>query len=159
MEKWDLYNKNKELLNIVHNRGEKIPDGCYHLVVHIWIKNSKGQYLISQRSANKSTFPLMWETVGGAVISGETSLEAAIRETKEEVGIDLSNVSGKLLFTQVRENLKDIMDVYEYEYNGEISLANATTDEVCDIKWATKGEIKKMFNIDIFVKTLKYFID
>ena len=159
MEKWDLYNKNKELLNIVHTRGDKIPDGCYHLVVHIWIKNSKGQYLISQRSPNKSTFPLMWENVGGAVISGETSLEAAIRETKEEVGIDLTNASGKLLFTQVRENLKNIMDVYEYEYNGEISLDNATTDEVCDMKWVTKEEIKKMLENGVFVKTLKYFID
>ena len=58
----------------------------YHLVVHVWIRNSKGEYLISQRSANRPTYPLMWECVGGSVVKGEDSLQGAIREAKEEVG-------------------------------------------------------------------------
>ena len=46
----------------------------------MWIRNSKGQYLISQRSANRPTYPLMWECVGGSVVKGEDSLQGAIRE-------------------------------------------------------------------------------
>ena len=159
MEQWDLYDKNKNLLNIIHTRGNKIPNNCYHLVVHVWIKNSNGEYLITQRSPNKSTFPLMWENVGGAVLAGETSLEAVIRETKEEVGIDLSKENVKLLFTQVREHLNDIMDVYEYIYDGEVSLVNATTNEVCDLKFVTKNEIVELFNEGKFVKTLQYVFE
>lgn len=76
-------------------RGEQLPIGGYHLVVHVWIRNSNGEYLISQRSANRSIFPLMWECVSGSVVKGEDSLQGAVRETKEEVGIDLNPESGQ----------------------------------------------------------------
>ena len=74
MELWDLYNENRELLGRDLVRGEEIPEGCYHLVVHVWIRNHKGEYLISQRSADRPTFPLIWECVGGSVLKGEDSL-------------------------------------------------------------------------------------
>ena len=64
-EIWDLYNENRELLGRHHVRGEQFPMDGYHLVVHVWIRNSKGEYLISQRSENRPTYPLMWEGVGG----------------------------------------------------------------------------------------------
>lgn len=41
--------------------------------VHVWLRNSKGEYLISQRSADRQTDSLMWECVGGSVLKGETS--------------------------------------------------------------------------------------
>ena len=60
-EIWDLYNESRELLGRDHVRGEQLPIDGYRLVVHVWIRNSKGEYLISQRSANRPTHPLMWE--------------------------------------------------------------------------------------------------
>ena len=78
-----------------------IPDGYCHLVVHVWIRNSKGEYLVSQRSANRPVNPLLWECVGGSVLKGEDSLTAALREVKEEIGLDLSQSSGRLLTTKV----------------------------------------------------------
>lgn len=66
------------------------------MVVHAWIRNRKGEYLISQRSASRPTFPLMWECVGGSVIKGESSIEGAVREVKEEVGLDLEQEAGRL---------------------------------------------------------------
>ena len=71
MELWDLYNERRELIGRDHIRGEEVPRGYYHLVVHIWIRNKKGEYLISQRSADRPTFPLMWECTGGSVVKGE----------------------------------------------------------------------------------------
>ncbi|MBQ7500806.1 MAG: DNA mismatch repair protein MutT, partial [Clostridia bacterium] len=64
-EIWDLYNEKRELTGLDQIRGEKIPEGYYHLVVHVWIKNAKGEYLISQRSADRTRNPLKWECVGG----------------------------------------------------------------------------------------------
>lgn len=32
----------------------------------------------------------MWETTGGSAVAGDDSLTAALRETKEELGIDLA---------------------------------------------------------------------
>ena len=50
-EIWDLYNENRELLGKDHVRGEQLPIDGYHLVVHVWIRNSKGEYLILQNAA------------------------------------------------------------------------------------------------------------
>lgn len=157
MELWDLYNKNRELTGNDHIRGEEIPEGYYHLVVHVWIKNSKGQYLISQRSANHPTFPLLWECVGGSVLKDENSLQGALREVKEEVGIDLSGIDGKVVFSKTRES--DIVDVWLFEYDGEVSLNQATTDEVVQTKWLYPEQIRKLDDGSQLVYTLKYFFD
>ena len=108
MELWDLYNENRELLGRDHIRGEEIPEGCYHLVVHVWIRNSKGEYLISRRSANRPSFPLLWECVGGSVLKGESSLQGALRETQEEVGLQLSPADGKLVRSVIRDRVNAV---------------------------------------------------
>ena len=164
MELWDLYDENRNPIGREHIRGNEIPEGCYHIVVHVWIRNSKGEYLISQRSANRPTFPFMWETVGGSVLKGETSLQGAIREVKEEVGIDIIGTENNLVFSQVRKqinckNFNDILDVWLFEYNGEVQLDNATTDEVEQTKWLTVAEIKKLYETGQLVSTLGYFFD
>lgn len=155
MEKWDLYTKYREKTGREHVRGGKIPEGFYHLVVHIWIRNCKGEYLISQRSAGRPTFPLMWECVGGSVIMGESSIDGALREVKEEVGLDLEPETGKLLFTKIRES--DIVDVWLFEYDGDLHLDDATTDEVADCRWMTVSEIRKLYEDNRLVQTLDYF--
>ena len=164
MELWDLYTANRELAGRTHVRGEKIPEGCFHLVVHVWIKNSKGQYLISQRSANRPTFPLMWETVGGSVVAGEDSLTGAIREAKEEVGIDLLPESGRMLFTKVRSIIdgkaySDIMDVWLFQYDGEVLLSQATTDEVAQSRWMYPNTIRELLHSGKLVENLSYFFE
>ena len=102
-EIWDLYNENRELLGKDHIRGEQLPIDGYHLVVHVWIRNSKGEYLISQRSANRPTHPLMWECVDGSVVKGEDSLQGALREAKEEVGVDLLPEKVKLFYRTLKK--------------------------------------------------------
>lgn len=164
MELWDLYTEERKPTGRTHIRGEEIPEGFFHLVVHVWIRNSKGEYLISQRSASRPTFPLMWECVGGSVLAGEDSLTGAIREVKEEVGIDLPPDAGHLLFTKLRSSIggkqyRDIMDVWLFCYDGELSLANATTDEVAQSKWMTREEIDALRNSGKLVENLFYFFD
>lgn len=85
-EIWDLYSEDRVLLGKDHVRGERLPIDGFHLVVHVLIRNGKGEYLILQRSTNGPTYPLMWECLGGSVLKGEVSIQGAIREAKEEVG-------------------------------------------------------------------------
>ncbi len=157
MELWDLYTKDRRLAGHDHIRGKTIPEGYYHLVVHVWIRNNKGEYLISQRSANRPTYPLMWECVGGSVLKGEDSLTGALRETKEEVGVDLSPEAGRLLFSEVREHFRDIKDVWIFEYNGTVSLENATTDEAAQVKWMSISQIENFLKKGKMVESLGYF--
>ena len=165
MEKWDLYTKYREKTGKEHIRGQMIPEGFYHLVVHVWIRNHRGEYLISQRSASRPTFPLMWECVGGSVLKGESSIDGALREVKEEVGLDLEQKDGKLLFSKIRGSdvryeckvFNDIMDVWLFEYDGALQLESATTDEVAACRWMTVSEIRKLYEDKKLVQTLDYF--
>ena len=158
MELWDLYDENRNKLNIDQVRGEKIPNGAYHLVTHVWIKNSKNEYLISKRSMKKK-YPLMWECVGGSVLKDETTYLASIRETKEEVGVDLTNSSYKFITSFVRKDIQDIVDVYMFNYDGEASLDLATTDEVVEVKWMKKDEILSLYEDNKLMHTLEYFFE
>lgn len=162
MELWDLYNERREPTGRTHTRGDEIPEGCYHLVVHVWIKNRNGEYLISQRSADCPTLPLKWECVGGSVLKGETSLAGALRETIEEVGVPLSPANGKRVFSVVRDTINgvrfaDILDVWLFQYNGPITLENALTKEVAQSAWMSKAQIKNLFDRGELVHTLGYF--
>lgn len=164
MEIWDLYDKNRNIIG-EHIRGNELPDNGYHLVVHVWIKNSNGQFIISQRSAGRKQNPLMWElSSGGSVLKGETSLQGALRETKEEIGVDMDADKGKIVFSEIRKfvngfRFNDIVDVWLFEYDGEIDLSLATTDEVAQAKWLYPSEIMELHKQGKFVNTLTYFFD
>lgn len=156
MELWDLYTENRVKTCETHVRGNPLPENKYHLVVNVWIKNSEGKYLISRRSRKKSRNPLKFETVGGAVLKGENSLQAAIRETKEEVGIDLDTKTTKLVYSDVRKNLNSILDVYLFEYDGTVDLKNVTTDEVESVGFMNTEQIYGLCKDGLFVHTLNY---
>ena len=161
-EIWDLYDENRELLGKDHVRGEQLPIDGYHLVVHVWIRNSKGEYLIAQRSANRQTYPLMWECVDGSVIKGEDSLQGALREVKEEVGVDLLPKKGHVILSDIKKIefgkvVNKIVDIWLFKYDGEVDLSNATTDEVAQVAWMGRSQIKELFDANMFVDTLEYF--
>lgn len=166
MEIWDLYDEQRNIIG-EHVRGTELPEDGFHLVVHVWIKRRNGEYLMTQRSAKKATFPLKWECVGGSVLKGETSIQSAVREVKEEVGVDLIPEEGQLLFTKIRRTIagkryNDIVDVWLFRYDGDVQLENATTDEVEQIRWMNRNGIEALRRDDKLVcsiKDLSYFFD
>ena len=83
----------------------------------------------------------MWECIGGSAVKGEDSLLGAIRDAKEEVGVDLTPENGKVLFTKTRKIFNDIMDSWLFDYDGEVDLGNATTDEVEQDTWMNREQI------------------
>ena len=162
MELWDLYDEQRRLVGTDHLRGQELPDNCFHLVVHVWIKNCQGQYLLSQRAADRPTYPLLWECVGGSVLKGENSLQGALREVKEEVGLELEGSTGEVIFTKTRKvvdqvKCNDIMDVWLFPYDGEEDLDQATTREVAQTRSATRHAIEQLGGQRLFVPTLDYF--
>lgn len=125
-------------------RGNEIPEGYFHLVVSVWIKNSVGEYLLSRRHPNKP-YPLKWECTGGSVISGETSLQGAVREVKEELGINLDLQKGTLVYRLRRNQLNDFYDVWMFTVDIPIDDIHLQSSEVVDAKWMKKEEIMCMY--------------
>jgi len=141
-EYWDIYNKNFEKINKRVKRGDKLEDDEYHLVINAWIVNSKGEFLITQRVATKP-HPLMWECTGGSAIEGDNPLDACVREIKEEVGLDIDVKTARHIGTTIRyyKNCPDILDVWLFKSDADISEITIQEEEVNDVMWADKKKI------------------
>lgn len=50
-----------------------------------------------------------------------------------------------------------MMDVWLFKYDGEVDLGNATKDEVIQVTWMKREQIKELFEHNMFVETLEYF--
>ena len=74
-EIWDLYDSRGEKTGKTMTRGENIPSGLYHIGVHIWPINDKGEFLIQRRSSTVQWKPGIWAVTGGSAVSGEEPLE------------------------------------------------------------------------------------
>ena len=91
-------------------------------------------------------------------------MTAALRETKEEIGLTLSPNAGKIVSSVVGRiingvQFSDIVDVWLFEYNGPVDLTKATTAEVAQVAWLNKEQIKRLFDDNEFVDTLGYFLE
>ena len=74
-------------------------------------------------------------------MKGEDSLQGAIREAKEEVGVDLIPENGQVLFTKTRKIIdgkiyNDIMDVWLFEYDGEVRSEERRVGKECRSRWS-----------------------
>ena len=67
-----------------------------YVVILLFSKDHKKLLLVKR---NKKPYPNLWNGIGGKIEVGETPIEAAIRECKEETGLDMINP--KLLVTYV----------------------------------------------------------
>lgn len=165
-EIWDLYTLDgkKTGETIARNQHDEVPEGRFHMWVQAWIRNSKGQYIFSQRAADKDTEPLLWECVSGHSIAGETSRQAVVREVFEELGIRLRPEDGKHVMTRIRDTIdgvkhNNIQVVYLFESEESPNLSLATTPEVEQSKWMTLEEIKALYDAGKTAKNVRYIFD
>lgn len=147
-ELWDVYDENRQLTGRTHRRGDMMPKDDYHLVVHVWLQNSRGEYLITKRTPNKG-FPNMWECTGGSALLGDDSLTAAIREVKEETGLTVLPKNGKCVMSFRRE--ESFVDIWLFKQEFDIKDVIYQPYETCGAKYTTMDEILAMKQAGTFV--------
>ena len=144
-EIWDVYDRDRNKTGKTCVRGEPRPNDEYHLVVQVWIKNSRGEWLISKRTPNKP-YPLLWEPTGGSAIAGDASLSAALREVREELGISLDPARGRIFRTYRRDapecSNPSFLDVWVFEHDCPIEDIVLQEGETCDAMWATGEHVR-----------------
>ncbi|WP_242972214.1 NUDIX hydrolase [Lachnoclostridium edouardi] len=155
-EVWDLFDSDRQPLGLTCLRNEKYPDGMYHLVISVWIRNSQGQFLISQRHPDKF-YPLFWECTGGCVAAGETPLSTVVREIKEELGLTVKPSEPKLVYQTRREEFKDFYDVWLVNMDVDLHCLTLQKSEVVDAKWASFEEIQALDQQGLFHPLLSYY--
>ena len=158
MELWDIYDINRIKTGRIIDRhsDEQLNNGEYHLVVEAIIINSKREILLSKRSETKNKYPLFWECAGGSVISGETSLEAILRELKEELGLEFKIDEAKFYKTIRDDNAKDFKDIWLFIKDIEQTNLRYNDGEVIDAKWVTIEELEEMKIKKEIVPTLDF---
>ena len=155
MEILDLYDENGKKLHKTHIRGIPLNINEYCIAVDIWIKNSKGQILLTQRHPLKA-YPMKWECTSGCIVAGEDSITGALREVKEEIGITLSKNEGGKIQRITRDNQNMIFDIFLFKKDIEIKETKLQDGEVIDIKWVGKEELDQMFKRDEMVEPISY---
>ena len=158
MELWDLYDESRCLTGETMVRGDPVPAGRYHLVVHICVFNSKGEMLIQHRQPFKQGWSDMWDvTVGGSVTSGENSQLGAHRELLEEIGLS-ADFSGKAPDLSI--TFPDgFDDIYILEQDVDTGALSLQYEEVKEVKWATRDDIFALIDSGEFIPYHKAFID
>ncbi len=157
METFDLYTREREKTNRTVLRGEAIPEGFYHIVVHVCVFNSDEKMLIQQRQPFKKGWSGMWDiSVGGSAVSGETSRDAAERETLEEIGLKISLENIRPLLTVHFDRGFD--DIYTVNQDIDINSLSLQPEEVRAVKWAPAEEIISMIDSGVFIPYHKELI-
>lgn len=150
-EYWDIYDENRIFQNRTIRRGDTFEDGEYYVCCEVWIQNSKGEMLITQRHPDKKAGGL-WEFIGGGVLTGETSEQAAVREVKEEIGILLT--TNELSLLNIYKNRNYFMDIYLAKKDVNIQSILLDENETVNAKWVSQKELQLMIENQKLVRSV-----
>lgn len=129
-EVWDIYDEEGQRTGDTMVRG--IPaKGQYMLCVHVYLYTPDKLFLLQKRSKNKISHPGEWDVTCGAVLHNEESIEAAKRETLEEIGIDLSD--SVLQYAGRIKKEKRFIDIYFVQKDFSLDDCTLQKEEVEDV--------------------------
>ena len=114
-------------------------------VVTVYIEYN-GQILLLHRQNNKSQGN-KWGIPGGKVEKNETPLQAVIRETKEETGIDISSQiieTLKTVYIEYNEKSHFVYHAFRTQLQGDPGAVRINFDEHKGFTWVKPADALKM---------------
>ncbi|MCK4841169.1 MAG: NUDIX domain-containing protein [Methylococcales bacterium] len=140
---------NTELLSVVDENDLVIDtqarhiihaSGLRHRAVHILVFNQQGELFLQKRSMKKDLNKGLWDTsAAGHVDKGEEYTVSAIRETKEELGINIASTLQLLFKLSPTVQLgMEFIQVYQCVHNEPFTL---NTDEIDEGDWFSVDDI------------------
>lgn len=148
----------EELIDVLDNQGNKTDiikkksdvkrDGDYHRAIAVLVINNNNEILMQKRSSNKKVYPNLWSIfVKGHVQSGETSIDACIRELNEEVGINITGNELNHIYTIFEEVIdKDYIerifyDTYILRKDFNLNDITIQEEELSEIKLVDSNKV------------------
>ncbi len=157
----DVLNEDGTKTGEVVTRREVHEKGLWHRIVVIAILDKEGHLLMQQRSKHVKDNPEKWDiSAAGHVSAGQTSIEAAIREVKEEVGLEIKSEELTYITTYCEPTRKqgDIIDNQFYDFyiviKPNINMANVKMQEseVENVKLCNLKEVKDKLDSKMVVE-------
>ena len=159
----DILNSDGTPAGYSRSRTEVHAKGLWHRTVHIWVFDPQGRILFQLRSHLKENNPNLLDTsCAGHITAGDDSLNAAIRELREEIGIQKCREDFEYLFTAIHENVLNNGTYFDNEYYDTYKTTISAEEsehlvpqpgEVDDFVWMTPSEFlaKRVQNPEKFV--------
>ncbi|MCU0608778.1 MAG: NUDIX domain-containing protein [Chitinispirillaceae bacterium] len=149
----DILDSSGNPLGIIRPRHEAHHQGLWHRTVHVWIVNDQGELLLQKRAAGKESHPGRWDiSAAGHIAAGDSGIVAAMRELKEELGIDAPADTLQFLFDQQQEyhdpsgtfHDREFSDIYLLRRNVRPAELSLQKDEVEKVRLFKIGELKAL---------------
>ncbi len=119
-------------------------DGDWHRAAHVWIIAQDGRILLQRRSLRKENNPGLWDvSTAGHLFAGESASEAAVRETLEEIGLEIAPEDLQPI-TTLRESSvlnnetyfdNEFHDIFFVRRDLDLTRLKLDPDEVVEVKW------------------------
>ncbi len=122
-------------------------------------KDGSIEFLLLKRS-EKEIYPGLWQMVSGNVEEGEMSYQAALREIKEETGLDPEKfwiVPNVNQFYSPENDSINLLPVFAALIKGEQTVR--ICEEHCDWGWYTPIETKKLLTWDGQRRSVDIIVD
>lgn len=140
----------EEFLEIVNEKGEVTGvaprseihgnPALMHRVAHVLVFNKRGEILLQRRSLKKDVAPGRWDTsVGGHVDPGERPEQAALREMREELGVEAAM---EFLHSYIHTNVYETELVYTFRAVKDDGF-EFSAEEIEEIRFWGLKEIEK----------------
>ncbi len=148
MEYIDIFDENNNPIGEIKEKTKAHEDGNFHRTAHVWIINDNNELLLQKRSATKKTHPNCWDISGaGHIRAGESVTEGAIRELKEELGVEATEKDLDYIATiKSTKNSKNMEFGYVYllRCNKKIADYIFEDEEVSEVKYVYYEDLEKM---------------
>jgi len=123
----------EEIFDVVNERDEVIGQkprseihrlNLKHRAVHVLVFNARGELFLQKRSLNKDCFPGAWDSsASGHLDTGESYDACAVRELREELGLELARAPERLFkIAACAETGQEFVWVYRCVAEGPFTL-------------------------------------
>lgn len=149
MEIWDILDAEGRKTGRTVQKGARLQHNEFLLVVHIWVVDSHGNILIQKRAQHLEWMPGIWAVTSGVVTMNESSINAAVRETGEELGLHLNPFKFNKMNRVKSQN--QFTDIYLVAGPREDFLPLILGEKVADSFWTSWRGMMEMKNRDEFL--------
>lgn len=135
-----------------------------HVVAKTLIFNNEGKLLVLRRSLDDTHRPGGLDLPGGKVDKGEDIIEGAVREIKEESGIDVMGDGLHWVFADTaatfNTGVQDMVNMVRVTFAARIKDADVTlSPEHDEYSWHTLDEALEIFAGLRFEEVIKHMIE
>lgn len=151
LEFFDVLDENGEKTGRTKLRQEVHRDGDWHRSVDVFVVRGD-ELLLQKRCATKDSYLGMWDlSCGGHISAGESSLETAVRELGEELGLEVQSSDLKFVesFKSSARPAPDFVnnsfnDMYILQTQAGLNELKFQEEEISALKYVPIADFREM---------------